>query len=431
MQPRVSIVIPTHNRREFVQRALAALAAQTYPLGMVEVLIVADGCADGTEATPIPQPLLGRVISQPARGPAAARNRGATAASGDLLLFLDDDVEAWPDLVAAHVQAHAAAAVPTAVVGYLPPRLDERNDLFGIALRGWWHAMFERMRHAGHRFTYADLLSGNFSVPSAFFQALGGFDDQLTCHEDYEFGFRVLRAGGRIVFEPKAAGWHSDRSDVKRALRRKRDEGTSDVWLARKHPELWPALPCAVNLGTQSRRRRRFEDLAISRARAGSLVASAARQYLRLLGRTGARDRWRVLLEDLLSYWYWRGIADALRGTTFGQFREEMTREAGPDEPLPDIDLRQGLSSSMRELDDLKPRGVVLHYGGVYVGTISAQPWAEPLGGRHLRHLLVTSLARRFTRALAAAHALDNTRSRSLDEVCVALSISPRDEHHV
>src|SRR5574338_454432 len=233
MPVRISIVIPTHNRRLLLQRVLAP----------------------------------------PARGPAAARTRAAAEASGDLLLFLDDDVEAWPDLVASHVQAHATARVPTAVVGYLPARLDDRNDLFGVALRGWWSAMFERMREPGHRFTYADLLSGNFSIPSALFRALGGFDDRLTCHEDYEFGFRLLRAGARITFEPKAAGWHSDHSDVARALRRKHDEGMSDVWLARRHPELWRALPCAVSESVQSRRRRMFRDFALSRSRVGVLVA--------------------------------------------------------------------------------------------------------------------------------------------------------------
>jgi GT2 family glycosyltransferase len=429
--PHISIVIPTHNRRALVQRALAALALQTYPLDDVEVLVVADGCTDGTEATVIPHPLKGRVIAQPARGPAAARNRGAAEASGDLLLFLDDDVDAWPNLVAAHAQAHAAAGMPAAVVGYLPPRLDERNDLFAIALRGWWSAMFERMRETGHRFTYADLLSGNFSIPAALFEALGGFEERLTCHEDYEFGFRVLRAGVRILFEPQAAGWHSDQSDVARALRRKHEEGISDVWLARRHPEIWPALPCAFRPASQSRRERRFRELAVSGARIGPIVASSARLYLRLLGRAGARDQWRILLYDLLTYWYWRGVADALDGTAFAQFEDEMTREQDPDEALPDINLRPGLLSAARELDDLKPRGVVLHYAGVHVATILPQPWAEPLGGRHLRHLLITSLERRFTTALAAAHALDRIRSRSLDEIRAALSIPPSDEPRV
>ena len=44
----VSVVIPTHNRRASVERALRALSVQSYPLALIEVIVVADGCTDGT-----------------------------------------------------------------------------------------------------------------------------------------------------------------------------------------------------------------------------------------------------------------------------------------------------------------------------------------------------------------------------------------------
>ena len=103
-----------------------------------------------------------RVLEQPHRGPAAARNRGAAAATGDLLIFLDDDIEVLPGFVAAHVEAHATP--DSVAIGYLPPQLQGRRDLFSVMLRAWWEAMFERMRDPGHRFAYSDLLSGNFSL---------------------------------------------------------------------------------------------------------------------------------------------------------------------------------------------------------------------------------------------------------------------------
>src|SRR5579859_3225143 len=154
MKPRVSVVIPTHNRRAQLERSLAALTRQTFPLELMEVIVVADGCSDGTDTMAIPPPLAGTVIAQAGSGPAAARNRGAAIATGDLLVFLDDDVEAESGLVDAHARAHDAATGRSFVVGYLPTRLHGRLDHFGSALRGWWQQMFERMREAGHRFTY-------------------------------------------------------------------------------------------------------------------------------------------------------------------------------------------------------------------------------------------------------------------------------------
>src|SRR5437867_6163487 len=65
MAARVSVVIPSHNRRASLERAVAALAAQSYPPDQIEVLVVADGCGDGTESTAIPAPQTGRVIARP------------------------------------------------------------------------------------------------------------------------------------------------------------------------------------------------------------------------------------------------------------------------------------------------------------------------------------------------------------------------------
>jgi hypothetical protein len=78
------------------------------------------------------------------------------------------------------------------VIGYLPARVRD-TDFFSIALRGWWDAMFQEMWKPGHRFTFRDLLSGNFSLERGLFDAVGGFETQLRCHEDYELGLGCSR----------------------------------------------------------------------------------------------------------------------------------------------------------------------------------------------------------------------------------------------
>jgi glycosyltransferase involved in cell wall biosynthesis len=423
MTTRVSLVIPTHNRRATLQRNLRALARQSYPLSQIDVVIVADGCTDGTEHVVLEPPLSGRVVAQAHGGAAVARNTGAALATGDLLLFLDDDVEAWPELVDAHVRAHAPISADALIVGYLQPRPENTGSLFRVALGAWFETTFERMRQPGHRFTYADVLTGNCSVPRRFFQALRGFQPQLRCHEDYELGLRVLAAGGAIGFAPAAGGWHEDVSDLERSLQRKRDEGTADVWIARAHNHVWPVLPLARPIG--SRRFRLLRDFALNRPRLGGLFHSPTRSFADLLARARLRTRWREVIDDLLFYWYWRGVGDALKNTSFDRFREEITSALPPPPDLPCLDLQHGLEAAMHELDDLDAPGVALHYRGVYVGTIAPKPWAEPLRGRHLRPLLSMSLHAPFAEALATALGLGTTGSAA-EAARVLISATPR-----
>ena len=424
MTTRVSVVIPTHNRRAMLQRNLQALARQSYPLSQIEIVIVADGCTDGTEHVVLKPPLIGRVAVQTHAGAAVARNTGAALATGDLLLFLDDDVEVWPELVEAHVRAHSSISADALIVGYLQPRPENTNSLFRIALRSWFETKYERMRQPGHRFTYADVLTGNCSVPRRFFQTLNGFQPLLRCHEDYELGLRVLATGGAIGFAPAAGGWHEDLSDVGRALQRKRDEGTADVWIAQAHNHVWAVLPLARPAG--SRRSRLLRDFALNRPLLGGLFDAVARSFLGLLARARLRNRWRAVRDDLLFYWYWRGVADALKNTPFDSFREGITSVLPPPPDLPSVDLQHGLAAAMRELDGLDAPGVVLHYGGVHVGTIAPQPWAEPLRSCHLRRLLSTTLHAPFADALATARGLGATGSAEAETAGVVVSATPR-----
>ncbi len=89
---RFSIVVPTHNRREVLVRTLTALmdVERHWPC---EVIVVDDGSSDGS-ADAARSVAIGyrlRVVEQENRGAAAARNRGAREAVGEVLLFLDVD----------------------------------------------------------------------------------------------------------------------------------------------------------------------------------------------------------------------------------------------------------------------------------------------------------------------------------------------------
>jgi GT2 family glycosyltransferase len=397
-RPGVSIIIPTHNRRASAERALQALSVQCCPGVAVEIILVADGCTDDTgRLAAIQWPVPVRLLEQPQAGAAAARNRGAATAAGDLLIFVDDDVEVLPGFLAAHVEAHAGS--DRVVIGYLPPQLQGRRDLFAIMLRAWWEAMFERMRDPGHRFAYSDLLTGNFSVPRSLFERAGGFDETLHCHEDYELGYRLIAAGARFQFAPAAAGWHHECTDLARSLRRKRDEGRADVALARRHPGLTATLPLARPHPHLTRRGRLLRRLAVAHPARGGIAEALCRRMLGGLEALRLRIRWRLLLNDLLSYWYWRGVAEALNGNL-----AELPRAPEAMPVLHPLDLRPGLAHASAEIDAVQPEGLSLNWGSLVIGTVPPQPGAEPLQGRHLRSLLRTRFAAKFREALALAH---------------------------
>ena len=241
--PSISVIVPTHNRREPLMRLLRALEQQRPVPGGFEVVVVADGSTDDTPdaINSTPWPFSIRLLEQPALGPSAARNHGASQATGRTLLFLDDDVEPHPDVVCAHHCFHSTCANAVGV-GDLPPVVHE-GGLFGVIVRGWWEGMYDGPREPGHRYVYRDLLSGHFSIARSAFNALGGFDSTLRCHEDYELGYRVIESGMTLRFVPDAIAWHHERSDLTKLLRRKYDEGIADVQLLRRNPEMRDLLP--------------------------------------------------------------------------------------------------------------------------------------------------------------------------------------------
>jgi glycosyltransferase involved in cell wall biosynthesis len=108
-QDTVSVVVPTRDRPEALRRCLGALAAQTAPA--LEVVVVDDGSRDRDGVDRALTALPGaRVVRSPGTGPAAARNLGVHAATGQTVCLLDDDCEPEPDW--ARALAAAARGAP-------------------------------------------------------------------------------------------------------------------------------------------------------------------------------------------------------------------------------------------------------------------------------------------------------------------------------
>jgi len=199
VNPQVSVVIATYERRELLLRCVDALLAQTLPAPRFEIVIVDDGSSRATREHVMAAlsarrrlrraPTL-RFLWLPAnRGPAAARNHGILAARGAVIAFTDDDTLPRPDWLAAGLAAirHGADAVAGAVEVPLPAvPTDYERDAAGLSNAGFVTA---------NCFVRRDLLG-----------TVGGFDERFRCawREDTDLCFR-LRASGAVVRASHAA----------------------------------------------------------------------------------------------------------------------------------------------------------------------------------------------------------------------------------
>ncbi|WP_217644269.1 glycosyltransferase [Cellulomonas marina] len=256
----MSVVVPTYQRRDLLPRVLRPLLADP---ALHELVVVVDGSTDGTAellararaADPRVRPVL-----QPNRGLAAARQRGAEEATGDLLLLLDDDVLPGPGLPGAHAAAHARADDPCLVlVGHMPndprrvPR--ERRAVAEMYARAYaaasagWEAGDDVLLHfwAGHFSLRRDAaLRIGLATPG---------DEVYRRQEDRDFGMRALAAGYRGVFDRGLHAEHLFERGMAAWRRECFETGAHRSHLERVHHEVLGVSGGAVPRGVTHRRR--------------------------------------------------------------------------------------------------------------------------------------------------------------------------------
>jgi glycosyltransferase involved in cell wall biosynthesis len=233
----VSIVIPTHNKCRSLIRTLASLERIDQAEAEFEVIVVDDASNDDTDswlASYRPGFPLQRLRNAPKDGPASARNRGSRRASGEILLFLDDDMECDARLAEAHM-AHHGSGEDVAVVG----RALYHPDLKRSALTRYFDT--QHMRHASTLCPPARFASNNLSLSRSLFERAGLFDESLICVglEDVELGIRLTKIPGRVLrYEPRACAYHFHDQSLRDYTRKAEAAGAKNlVVLASK----WPA----------------------------------------------------------------------------------------------------------------------------------------------------------------------------------------------
>ncbi len=210
--PRASIVIPTWNGAELLAACLRSLRAQTFRA--FEVVVVDNGSTDRTRAMLAQEFGEVRLVPLPAnRGFAPATNAGLRAARGEILVCLNNDVEAEPEWLAALVAALDARPDVGSVASKMmdakrPGIIDAAGD--GMALVAW---NLGRGQADGPRFREGrEILSacaGAAAYRRAVFDRVGWFDETyFAWFEDVDLGIRAQLAGWRCWYEPGAVVRH-------------------------------------------------------------------------------------------------------------------------------------------------------------------------------------------------------------------------------
>ncbi|HVC45663.1 MAG TPA: glycosyltransferase family A protein [Terracidiphilus sp.] len=244
---RISVVVPTYNRRAIVTRTLERLFAQDCPRDSFEILVVVDGSTDGSAEAlgRMRAPCALRVLEQENRGLAGARNTGFRAAQGEVVLFLDDDMRCELGLVAAHLTAHCQEeGIASFGALFLSP--ESPPSLAAECFKREIGAAHLSPREAEDTtWLREDCVFSNASLRRETLLSLGGFDESFRMREDLEFGQRLFATGVRPVYLPNAIAHQYYAKTAADLIRDSEAFAEADLNLARKHPQL--RLPAQVS----------------------------------------------------------------------------------------------------------------------------------------------------------------------------------------
>lgn len=242
---KATVIIPTFNRCESVKRILEALSTQTFPSQEYEVIISIDGSDDGTleMVNRFNSAYKLQAIWKPNSGRAFARNRGIRAASGKIMIMLDDDMIPSTKFIEAHYLAHKRGS-RLCVLGAAPIITDESSTAVSRYMAERFNAHLKRISELGYRIRIWDFYSGNFSIRKDVLLDAGAFNElfKIYGYEDVEFAHRLLKLGGEIVYDPDALCSQHYEENLKSLARKIIDSGKTAVLLVNLHPETFGEL---------------------------------------------------------------------------------------------------------------------------------------------------------------------------------------------
>ena len=191
----ISAVIPVRDGGEYISRCIQALNESTYE--NFEVIVVDDASTDNTAEICLKAGVKITTLDTQS-GPAAARNRGASEAQGDIILFIDADVVVRPDTLEQISKAFTDNPDISAVFGSYDDKPDAQD--FTSQYRNLLHHyIHQRAKREAKTFW-----TGCGAIRKEVFDKLGGFDElrhPIPSMEDIELGLRMSEQGYKTILE--------------------------------------------------------------------------------------------------------------------------------------------------------------------------------------------------------------------------------------
>ena len=252
VDPKISVIIPTYNRKDELQSLLHSLSNQTFPANHYEIIVVDDGSTDGTREWLLEHKnQYGVSISlynQEHSNPGTARNRGMAQASGAVFAFTDTDCipqSEWLEHLTSPFRMERVGAVGGSEI---------INDSDPLLMRCFHYLMTASLTTGGLRGKKGKKLvrfyprTFNMAISRGAYQMAGGFKEMFY-GEDLDLSYRIKQKGFKLVYEDSARVYHKRRSTVAQFVRQLFNMGKARVTLARLHPgslEPLHVLPAAA-----------------------------------------------------------------------------------------------------------------------------------------------------------------------------------------
>jgi glycosyltransferase involved in cell wall biosynthesis len=217
MQPVISVIISTYNRERFIVTSLSCLAAQTLSKDKYEVLVIDNNCTDNTASlvqnflASNPQ-LPFRYLFEAQKGVSFGRDRGIHESKGEILVYLDDDAEAQPDLLEQYLYFFEKHPEAAAAGGRILPKYSEDPEpkwmskylngyIAKVDLGGPSRIFKGRMKYP---------IGCNMAYRKKYLLEIGGFNTLLTFRGDDKYIYLAVKEiNPNIYYVHEALVYHN------------------------------------------------------------------------------------------------------------------------------------------------------------------------------------------------------------------------------
>ena len=209
----VSVIVPVRNDRgRHLRTLLEALGRQTLARDAFEIVIGDDGSTDGSTDNLDTADGWVRVVRGPALNSYAGRNRAARAARASILAFCDSDCVPEPEWLERGVERLQRDGVNAVAAGGIRFLVPERRTV-------WTLIDIDTTKDHEREVRIGNAETANLFVHRELFERVGGFDETIPEHGDFDFARRCVAAGAQLMYAPDVKLWHPTRDNPRPFLK--------------------------------------------------------------------------------------------------------------------------------------------------------------------------------------------------------------------